>query len=227
MCAPCAPPPRRPTERRTGTTETATQGTMQFEALFGGPWGPLVIFALRILDVSLSTVRILLAVRGHRRYVPLIGFFEVLIWVTAVGNAIRFLDSGWHLFGYAAGFSTGTWVGMKIEEQLALGYATIRVVSRHGGVEMAEALRSLGYGVTEFGGQGRDGRVEVVYTVCLRRDIRLVTAEIERWDPQAFITVEEPREIRWGWLKTDPRGRKMALGSANEFARRLGSRLRR
>jgi uncharacterized protein YebE (UPF0316 family) len=200
---------------------------MPLEALFGGPYGPLVIFALRIIDVSLSTVRILLAVRGHKRYVPLIGFFEVLIWVTAVGNAIRFLDSGWHLFGYASGFATGTYVGMKIEERLAIGYATIRVVSRHGGVEMADALRSLGYGVTEFGGQGRDGRVEVVYTVCLRRDISRVTAEVERWDPQAFITVEEPREIRWGWLQTDPRGRNVALGTLDEFARRLGTRLRR
>jgi uncharacterized protein YebE (UPF0316 family) len=200
--------------------------TSLLEALFAGPYGPIVIFLLRIVDVSLSTIRILLAVRGHRRFVPVIGFFEVLIWVTAVGNAIRFIDSGWHLLGYAAGFSTGTWVGMLIEQRLAIGFATIRVVSRHAGVELADALRTLGYGVTEFAGQGRDGRVEVVYTVCLRRDIRLVTAEVERWDPHAFITVEEPREIRFGWMKTQE-NRRMALGTLNEFVKRTGIRLRR
>lgn len=196
------------------------------EALFAGTYGPLIIFALRIVDVSLSTIRILLAVRGYKAVVPLIGFFEVLIWVFAVGNAIRFLDSGWHLLGYAAGFSTGTVVGMLIEERLAIGYATIRIVSRHGGVELANGLRRLGFGVTEFGGQGRDGRVEIVYTVCRRRDIPRVTGEVERWDPHAFITVEEPREIRWGWVQTGSRSRIMGLGSVNEFLHRLGGRLR-
>jgi uncharacterized protein YebE (UPF0316 family) len=118
------------------------------EALFAGPWGPLAIFALRIVDVSLSTIRIVLAVRGHKYVVPFIGFFEVLIWVFAVGHAIRFLDSPLHLLGYAGGFATGSIVGLLIEERLAIGYASIRVVSRHAGVEMADALRSRGFGVT-------------------------------------------------------------------------------
>jgi uncharacterized protein YebE (UPF0316 family) len=177
------------------------------DALFAGAYGPLIIFCLRIVDVSMSTIRILLAVRGYKVVVPILGFFEVLIWVFAVGNAIRFLDSGWHLLGYAGGFATGNIVGLLIEERLAIGYATIRVVSTHAGVEMADALRNIGFGVTEFGGQGRDGRVEIVYTVCLRRDIGRVLDEIETWDRQAFITVEEPRDIRWGWMQSSPRNR--------------------
>jgi uncharacterized protein YebE (UPF0316 family) len=196
------------------------------EALFAGPWGPLAIFLLRIVDVSMSTMRILLAVRGHKYIVPFIGFFEVLIWVFAVGNAIRFLDSPLHLLGYAGGFATGSIVGLLIEERLAIGYATIRVVSRHVGVEMADALRSLGFGVTEFGGQGRDGRVEVVYTVCLRREIPRVIAEVERWDPQAFITVEEPRDIRWGWMRSTPRQMGIGLGGMTEIMRRMRGRRR-
>jgi uncharacterized protein YebE (UPF0316 family) len=197
------------------------------DALFAGPWGPLVIFGLRIIDVSLSTMRILLAVRGHKYIVPFIGFFEVLIWVFAVGNAIRFLDSPLHLLGYAGGFATGSIVGLLIEERLAIGYATIRIVSRHAGVEMADALRSCGFGVTEFGGQGRDGRVEVVYTVCKRRDIDNVIAEVERWDRQAFITVEEPRDIRWGWMHSTPRQMSIGLGGMHEFMRKMAGRQRR
>jgi uncharacterized protein YebE (UPF0316 family) len=199
---------------------------MAFDALFAGPFGPLIIFGLRIIDVSLSTLRILLAVRGHKHVVPLIGFFEVLIWVFAVGNAIRFLDSPLHLLGYAGGFATGSVVGLLIEERLAIGYATIRIVSRQTGVEMADALRALGFGVTEFSGQGRDGAVEVAYTVCQRRDIPRVIAEVERWDRQAFITVEEPRDIRWGWMHSSRRP-VMGLGGMNEFFRRMNSRLRR
>ena len=194
------------------------------EALFAGPYGPFVIFGLRIVDVSMSTIRILLAVRGHKMIVPLIGFFEVLVWVTAVGNAIKFLDSPLHLLGYAGGFATGNIVGLLIEERLAIGFATMRVVSTHAGVEMADALRSIGFGVTEFGAQGRDGRVEVLYTVCKRRDIDRVIDEVERWDAQAFITVEEPRDIRWGWMQTTPRQR-LAIGTG--LMARMSKRLRR
>lgn len=197
------------------------------DALFAGPWGPLVIFSLRIVDVSLSTMRILLAVRGHRYVVPFIGFFEVLIWVFAVGNAIRFLDSPLHVLGYAAGFATGSLVGLLIEERLAIGHATIRIVSRHAGVELADGLRSLGFGVTEFAGQGRDGPVEIAYTVCKRRDIPRVIAEVERWDRQAFITVEEPRDIRWGWMNSSRAPFALGLGGVNELIRKTTSRLRR
>jgi uncharacterized protein YebE (UPF0316 family) len=174
------------------------------DSLFGGPAGPFVIFALRIFDVSLSTVRILLAVRGQKVIVPIIGFFEVLVWVFAVGNAIRHLDSPWHVLGYASGFATGTVVGLWIEEKLAIGIATMRIITQHIGAGLPNALRELGCGVTEFSATGREGPVEVVFTVVPRRKIPDVIAEVDRWDPDAFITIEEPREIRRGWMYATP-----------------------
>lgn len=179
--------------------------------LFAGPWGPLVIFCLRIVDVSLSTVRILLSVRGHRRIVPLIGLFEVLIWLFAAGNAMRHLESGWHVLGYATGYATGSAVGLWIEEKLALGYATIRVITRNAGEALADSLRALGFGVTEFAARGREGPVEVIYLVVPRRETGRVLGEVERRDRTAFITVEQPREIRWGWIPTSPRDRGLPL----------------
>ena len=170
------------------------------DALFAGPWGPLLIFGLRIVDVSMATIRMLLIMRSQKLLVPLIGFFEVLIWIVAVGSAIRNLDSAWHVLGYAGGFATGSLVGLALEEKLAVGLASIQVISQHGGVELAEALRGRGFGVTEFAGQGREGRVEVVQTVVLRRQIRDVIHEVDRWDPDAFVSVEEPRTIRRGWM---------------------------
>lgn len=170
------------------------------DMLFGGPWGPLVIFGLRIVDVSLATTRMLLAIRNQKLLVPLIGFVEVLVWLFAAGNAIRYLDSPLHVIGYAGGFATGTVVGLWVEEKLALGLATIRIISAHGGVELADALREKGFGVTEFSGHGREGRVEVVYTVARRAQIRRILSEVNYWDPDAFVTVEEPRAIYRGWM---------------------------
>jgi len=192
--------------------------------LFAGPLGPLVIFLLRIVDVSLSTVRILLAVRGRKLLVPIIGFAEVLVWLVAAGNAIRHLDSPWHVLGYSAGFAAGTSVGLWLEEKLAIGIAMMQVITQHTGAGLADGLRALGCGVTAYTGQGRQGPVEVVHTVVARRQIRTVLREVERWDPDAFITIEEPREIRRGWMFSTPRLRSPAILRVGEWARRAGAK---
>ena len=173
---------------------------MTLGELFSGPFGPLLIFTLRIFDVSLATSRLLLSVRGDRVVVPIIGFFESLIWLTAVGAAVQSLSSPIHLLAYAGGFATGNVVGLWVEEKMALGLSTVRIISRHGGVELAEALRESGFGVTEFAGHGREGMVEVVYTACRRRQVPKVLEQVALWDPDAFVTVESPKEIRRGWM---------------------------
>lgn len=178
---------------------------MTLDVVFGSALGPLAIFLLRIVDVSLATVRMLISVRGQKRLVPVIGFFEVLIWITAVGHAVQYLDSPVHLIGYAAGFAAGNVVGLWLEEKMALGWTALRVMSAHGGVEIAEALRERGFGVTEFPAQGRDGRMEVVYAVFRRRHLPLALAQVNTWDPGAFVTVEEPRVIHRGWMFSDRR----------------------
>jgi uncharacterized protein YebE (UPF0316 family) len=113
---------------------------------------------------------------------------------------VKHLDSPWHVFGYAAGYGMGTFVGITIERAIAYGVATVRVVSKHAGVEIAEQLRERGYGVTELPGFGRDGRVEIVNSVVHRSHLPSVLEVVERWDPEAFVTVEEPKVLRGGLL---------------------------
>lgn len=175
------------------------------EALFAGPWGPLIIFFMRMIDVSLSTMRFLLTVRNIRFVIPFIAFVEVTVWILAAGTAIRHLESPIYVAGYALGFTAGQMAGMWIEGKLALGLATIRIISEHSGVELADALRERGFGVTEFAGHGRNGTVEIVYTVCKRKHIRAVLREADAWDPNAFVTVEEPKAIQRGRLYAGPR----------------------
>jgi uncharacterized protein YebE (UPF0316 family) len=166
--------------------------------MFALPWGPVVILCLRVVDVSLDTMRVLLAVRGSRGIAAALGFFQALIWIVAVGNAIKHLDSPWHVLGYAAGFGLGTLVGITIERALAYGLSQVRIVSRIGGVEMAEALRERGYGVTEMPGFGREGRVEIITSVVQRQHLDEVMEIVDRFDPQAMVTVEEPKVLRGG-----------------------------
>lgn len=170
------------------------------EALLMGTWGPVLIFFMRIGDVSLATVRMLLIMRNARLWVPLIGFFEVLIWVLAAGTAIQHLDSPWHVLGYAGGFAAGNLVGLLLEERLAFGFASVQVIAPSHGPELAEALRTFGHGVTQFPGRGREGPVDMILSVIKRRDLPMVSALVGDLAPGSFVSVEQPSVIQRGWL---------------------------
>ncbi|HEX2718396.1 MAG TPA: DUF5698 domain-containing protein [Gemmatimonadaceae bacterium] len=168
-------------------------------ALFAHPlWGPILIMSARVVDVSLDTMRVLFMVRGRRLPAAALGFLQALVWIVAVGNAIKHLGSAAHVLGYATGFALGTAVGITIEKYVAYGLSHLHIISRHGGVEIAEALRERGYGATEFSGYGRDGAVEIVTSVVQRAHVPEVLEIVDRYDPQAFVTVEDPQVLRGG-----------------------------
>ena len=169
------------------------------QELVAGPAGPIAVFVLRATDVTMATVRMLLIVRGRRLLAPLLGFFEILVWVAAVGIVVQHLGSPLHVVGYAAGFACGNYLGILLEERLALGLATVRTVVRSGGVDLAAALREAGAGVTEMAGTGRDGAVEVLHSVVPRRAVARCLRIIEAGAPDAFVVVDEPRLVRRGW----------------------------
>src|SRR5688500_2915869 len=178
---------------------------MNAPELFDLPWGPRLIFGLRVADVSLDTLRVLFAVRGVRHPAASLGFFQALIFILVVGHVLQHLGSIWHVLGYAAGFATGTLVGVQIENAVAYGLSTVRIVSPNGGVEIANALRERGYGATEVAGYGRDGTVEIVDSVVHRSHLDEVMDIVDKWDSQAFVTVAEPKILRGGSCATRSR----------------------
>jgi uncharacterized protein YebE (UPF0316 family) len=172
------------------------------EALHLPPWLlPLAIFALRVCDMSLDTLRVLFVVRGGKAASWILGFFQSAIWVVAITSALRSLDAPWNLVAYAGGFATGNVVGMAIEERLAVGYANLRVISPGRGRAVAEAIRSSGYAATELAGHGKDGTVTIVNSSVRRRDLTRLQRKVQQIDPAAFLTVEEVRPLHRGYWR--------------------------
>ena len=62
----------------------------------------------------------------------LLGFVQATIWIFAVGTAIRYIDSAWHVLGYAGGYAAGNMIGITIEQAVAYGLSTVRIISPHG-----------------------------------------------------------------------------------------------
>lgn len=160
--------------------------------------GALLIFCLRLVDVSMGTVRMLMAVRGRRVLAALIGFFEVTIFLVAISQVVTNIQNWWNVLGYAGGFAVGTFVGMTIENKLALGLAEVDIVSMGKGAQIAKALRAEGYGATEFLGAGKSNLVDMVRAVVRRREIGAVMHTASAVDDSAFITVIETQRAHRG-----------------------------
>ena len=169
------------------------------------PWAglasALLIFSLRIVDVSAATLRLLFIFRGQKALAWVMGFFQAIVFVLAISKVLTDLDNPWNMVGYAAGFATGTVVGMWLEERLAVGYAHVRVISPRQGPAVAKALRQAGFAVTELAGRGRDGTVTVLNLSITRRQLPEVRRIATQVDPNAFITVEEIRPLRRGYFR--------------------------
>jgi len=163
-------------------------------------WLPLLIFFSRICDVTIGTIRIIFISRGLRKYAPLLGFFEVLIWIVVIGQLVQNLHSPIAYFFYAAGFACGNFVGMWIEDRLAFGTSIIRIMVSENGNELAEMIHASGFGVTRVDAHGATGPVLMIYTVVKRHDTNKVLAIIHSTAPKAFVTIDELRSIEKGFF---------------------------
>ncbi len=151
---------------------------------------PLLIFCLRICDMTLDTLRIIFMTKGLRRLAPVIGFFEILIWIIAITRIMQNLNNWVCYVAYAGGFATGNYVGMWVDEKLAIGHELIRVITRVDASKLATALRADGYGVTTVKASGMQGEVGIIYIVANRKNQKHVMQIIQQYNPKAFVTVQ-------------------------------------
>lgn len=164
---------------------------------------PLLIFLARICDQSIGTMRIIFVSKGKRNIAPILGFFEVLIWIIAISKIMQNLDNYVNYFAYAAGFATGNYVGMIIEEKLAMGILMIRVFANEKGTELVRILNSHGFGATVVEGHGARDKVHLIYTIVKRNEITSALGLINDFNPKTFYTIEEIKTVNEGIFSAD------------------------
>ena len=152
---------------------------------------PLLIFTARIIDVTLGTVRVIFVAKGMKYLAPLVGFFEILIWLLAIGQIMKNLTSPACYIAYAAGFAAGNFVGIHLAEKMSLGKVLVRAVTGKDTRGLMGALKASQFGVTCLEGNGSEGKVWVIFTIVRRRSVGSVIALIKQFDRLAFYTIEE------------------------------------
>ncbi|MBI4732368.1 MAG: DUF2179 domain-containing protein [Chloroflexi bacterium] len=159
------------------------------------------IFALRVSDMTLDTLRLLFVVRGKKGVAWGLGFFQSVIFVIAITSVLQNLDNPLNIIGYAAGFATGNVVGMMIEERLAIGHIKLSIVSSARGAALAQTLREGGFAVTEIPARGKDGMVSMLSVSVKRKDVARVEIIVREKDAGAFVIAEDVRPLRHGFWR--------------------------
>jgi uncharacterized protein YebE (UPF0316 family) len=163
--------------------------------------GALMIFFLRIADMSLDTLRMLMVVRGRRWLAGGIGMVQATVFVLAVSQVLKGELSFLNVAGYALGFAAGVVLGIYAEERLAIGYGMFRIYSPLHGKEIASALRAAGHACTEFMACGRDGEFSVINCAVSRKETSQVNNIIKQVDEEAFVTVDQVNLLQHGYFR--------------------------
>jgi uncharacterized protein YebE (UPF0316 family) len=156
---------------------------------------PLFIFLARIMDMSLDTLRIIFVNRNLKYYAMISGFFEVLIWLMVIRQIFQQLNNPLCFIAYAAGFASGNFIGIMIENRISIGRVIIRIITGREADVLVDFLKSSGYGITVIDAEGTKGSVKVIFTIVERSDITHIIEKIKRHNPQAFYSLEDVRFV--------------------------------
>ncbi|WP_299577646.1 DUF2179 domain-containing protein [uncultured Sunxiuqinia sp.] len=156
---------------------------------------PLLIFFARISDVTVGTLRIVMVSKGQKLIAPLLGFFEVIIWLITMSKIIQNIDNWVAYVAYGAGFATGNYVGLIIEEKLAVGIVQLQIITRKSAQNLIAKLKASGYGITHHEAQGAVEKVAVIYTIIKRNELNKVLEIMRTYNPNAFYSIEDVKSI--------------------------------
>lgn len=163
--------------------------------------GYILIFVARLIDVSMGTMRTLMVVQGRKCVAAIIGFFEITIYVLVLGKVVNNLDNIFNLLSYSLGYATGNYVGIMIENKIALGKLAVRAILKsEDNSELIEILRGAGFGVTVVSGKGKEGMREILDIIIERKNLNDLQKIFAKYDETAFVMVNNINPIRGGYF---------------------------
>jgi len=170
---------------------------------------PVLIFLARICDQTIGTLRVVFIAKGHKYIAPLMGFFECLIWILVVreilaGDSLNPLC----IVAYAGGFAAGNYIGMIIEERLSIGNVIVRVILPSEDPALIEAFRQNNFGFTVVDGEGRNGKVKLIFIVLNRTNLSKFQDVLNEINPSAFYSIEDVKQVKDGIF---PKAKKRRL----------------
>jgi uncharacterized protein YebE (UPF0316 family) len=163
---------------------------------------PLLIFFSRILDVSIGTMRLIFVSKGYKYIAPILGFFEVIIWLMAISQIMQNLNNIMAYIAYGAGFAMGNYLGIVMEERMSIGTVLVRVMPKTEVHELIQRLRQQDFAVTTVDVEGMSGKTKMIFSILNRKYVTDYVNIVQHFNPKAFYTIEDIKSVKEGYFKT-------------------------
>ena len=154
---------------------------------------PVMIFFGRVIDVTLGTLRVIFVSKGAKNIAPFVGFFEVLIWIIIISQIFARANDWIAYLSFAAGYATGSYVGIMIEKRIAYGVVLCRIYTQKDGMELVQKLNKMNFGATKIHGEGSVHQVSIIESVINRNQMEPLERLLIGFDPNIFYVVEDVR----------------------------------
>jgi uncharacterized protein YebE (UPF0316 family) len=180
---------------------------------------PLLIFLARVLDVSIGTMRLIFVSKGFKFLAPVLGFFEVIIWLLAIGQIMQNLNNIFCYLAYGLGFAMGNYIGILLEEKMSIGTVLVRVIPKLDVENLIKSLRQDNFAVSAVEVEGMKGKVKMLFSIINRKDIKEYIKTVQHFNPNAFYTIEDIKAVKEGFIKSH---RTFSAFDHMNFLRRKG-----
>jgi uncharacterized protein YebE (UPF0316 family) len=167
-------------------------------------WVYLFIFLGKILEVTVSIVRIVLINRGERVKGSIIALFEMSLWLFITGTVLAgFQNDFKRVLIFAAAFAVGNYLGSWLEDKLAFGLCSVQVIATENkeSQKLVSLLRERNFAVTVLSGKGKDGDRELMVLHIKRKRIKEAVELIKTNLEQAVIVVNDTKVMHGGFIK--------------------------
>jgi len=157
------------------------------------------IFFAKLLEVAIATVRTVLSARGNRLVASLLAAVEITLWIVVTSTVLLGLsEDPLRAVAFGLAFAIGIYLGIAVEDKLALGLAQIDVIAEtEEARQIAEKLRNHGYGVTTFECEGLEGKKLSLILKLRRKDVPATMAVLRGYE-NLFVTVTDIRKLTIG-----------------------------
>lgn len=162
----------------------------------------IAIFVAKLIEVCLATIRVVLINRGEKLKGSFIAFFEIIIWVYVVSAVLTDIaEDPIKVLLYALAFTLGNYLGVTIENKIAIGTASIQIlVKEQDKAMLMDLLRDKGFGVTVVKGEGKTGPVDLIIIYLKRKRVPEVIELIDGVVDNPMIVVNDVRQLKHGYI---------------------------
>ncbi|MCL2124999.1 MAG: DUF5698 domain-containing protein [Oscillospiraceae bacterium] len=157
------------------------------------------IFFAKLLEVAIATIRTVQTARGNKTVASMLAAVEITIWLIVTSTVLlRIAEDPLRAVAYGLAFVVGIYMGIVLEDKLALGLAQIEVIAEFEiAKQIAKQFRDHGYGVTTYDCEGLEGKKLAIVLKIRRKDVPCTIEVLQEYN-DLFVTITDIRKLSIG-----------------------------